>query len=305
MPKETLMSNTQRVKFRPGVRRPEPARPHLRLADFLTGEATIPKSPAKVDYESGITFPMYGNDEIGDCGPAGCGHVVQSLTTYGEGVTITVSEQDVITFYSGISGYVPGDPSTDVGVNLQDMLEYWLKNGLAGNEIVAFAKVDVSNDAEVQAAIDLFDVVITGIDLPQSAEDQFNDGKPWDYVKGSKILGGHCVPFFGYDATYRHGVTWGQVQAATLAFWKKLVSEGWILITRKWADANGVTPTGLSLYDMGQAWAAMTRQANPFPQVTPPTPQPTPTPTPTPAPITAQDLATGIVDYIRSTGVTV
>lgn len=294
------MSN---VKFRPGVRRPEPARPHLRLADFLTGEATIPKSPAKVDYESGISFPMFLNDSIGDCGPAGCGHAVQSLTTYGEGKTVTVTDQDVLDFYSGISGYVPGDPSTDVGVNLQDMLEYWLKNGLAGHKILAFAKVDVSNDAEVQAAIDLFDAVITGINLPQSAEDQFNEGQPWDYVRGSKILGGHCVPFFGYDGTYRYGVTWAKIVAATLAFWRKLVGEGWILITSEWAKANGVTPTGLSLYDMGQAFAALTGQKNPFPQVTPPTPSPTPAPTPAPAGITAEDLAQGMRDYIASKGV--
>lgn len=278
---------TRNITFRPGIRPPEPGRPRLRLRDFLTGEAPdrTQKPPAEVDYESGIDFPMYGNDVCGDCGPAGCGHVVQSLTTYGQGKTVTVTENDVLTFYSEISGYRPGDPSTDVGVNLQDMLEYWRKNTLAGHEIVAFAEVDISNPAEVQLAIDLFDAVITGIRLPQSAEDQFNAHEIWDVVRGSHILGGHCVPWFGYGNGLYKGVTWGAVQAMTEAFRKKYVSEGWIVITPDWLNVKGQSPTGLDLYGLGQALSSLTGGPNPIPKPQPsPTPVPSPPPSPTPAP---------------------
>lgn len=272
---------TRNITFRPGILPPEPGRPRLRLRDFLTGEIPAPaaqKPPAEVDYESGIDFPMYGNDVCGDCGPAGCGHVVQSLTTYGQGKTATVTEATVLDFYSAISGYVPGDPSTDVGVNLQDMLEYWRKHDLGGHEIVAFAEVDISNPAEVQLAIDLFDAVITGIRLPQSAMDQFNAHKVWDVVRGSRILGGHCVPFFGYGNGLYKGVTWAAVQAMTEAFRKKYAGEGWIVITREWLNAKGQSPTGLDLYGLGQALATMTGDPNPVPK---PSPAPTPTPPPT------------------------
>ncbi|MGW2692320.1 hypothetical protein ACWC3Y_10715 [Streptomyces sp. NPDC001296] len=286
---------TRNIAFRPGIRPPEPGRPRLRLRDFLTGETPAAPSqtpPAAVDYESGIDFPMYGNDEVGDCGPAGCGHVVQSLTTYGQGKTATVTEATVLAFYSAISGYVPGDPSTDVGVNLQDMLEYWRKHDLGGHEIVAFAEVDVSNPAEMQLAIDLFDAVITGINLPKSAEDQFNAGQVWDVVRGSKILGGHCVPFFGYGGGLYKGVTWAAVQAMTEAFRKKYVGEGWIVITKDWLNAKGQSPTGLDLYGLGQALAAMTGDPNPIPKPQPtptPTPVPSPPPSPTPSPTPALD----------------
>jgi hypothetical protein len=294
---------TRNITFRPGVLPAEPARPRLRLRDFLTGEApdrTAQKPPASVDYESGIDFPMYGNDVAGDCGPAGCGHVVQSLTTYGQGRTATVTEATVLAFYSAISGYVPGDPSTDVGVNLQDMLEYWRKHDLGGHEILAFAEVDISNPAEVQLAIDLFDAVITGINLPQSAEDQFNAGKVWDVVRGSKVIGGHCVPFFGYGNGLYKGATWAAVQAMTEAFRKKYAAEGWIVITREWLDAKGKSPTGLDLYGLGQALSVMTGDPNPIPAPQPqPVPVPTPPPAPTPAPnprlaeaaVAAQELA--------------
>jgi hypothetical protein len=240
-----------------------------------------------VDYVSGIDFPMYGNDVCGDCGPAGCGHVVQSLTRYGQGKTVTVTEDTVLAFYSAISGYVPGDPSTDVGVRLQDMLEHWRKNDLGGHKILAFAEVDISSPAEVQLAIDLFDAVITGINLPKSAEDQFNAGEIWDVVRGSRILGGHCVPFFAYGNGLYKGVTWGAVQAMNEAFRRKYVGEGWIVITEDWLDANGHSPTGLDLYGLGQALSALTGDPNPIPKPQPqpsPTPVPTPHPSPTPAP---------------------
>lgn len=264
------------ITFRPGLKPARPGQPRLRLADYVA-TTPLPTPPPAADWISNVPeWPMYGNDTVGDCGPAGLGHVVESVTTYAQGHTVEVTEQDVIDFYSEVSGYRPGDPSTDVGVVLQDMLGYALKHTFAGHEIVAFAAVDVSNPTEVQIGIDLFDAVITGITLPKSAEDEFNQGLPWDYEKGSRILGGHCVPVLRYDQTGIDGVTWAAVQRMTKAFWRRYVAEGWIVITREWADTKGQTPTGLDLHALGADFQALTGRPNPFPNA--PTPPPAPVP---------------------------
>jgi hypothetical protein len=272
------------VKFRPGVQPPQPARRRLRLADYLIEPAPqtpLPVAPASADWVSDVTdWPMYLNDQLGICGPAGSGHLIETITRYGQGKTIEVNEDDVLAFYEAVSGYRPGHPNTDVGVNLQSMLEYWQAYGLAGHEILAFGEVDISKPAEIQLAIDLFGGILSGINLPDSAEDQFNAGEVWDVVKGARIIGGHCVPFMGYGNGLWKGVTWAAVQAATDAFRRKYWGEGWFVITREWANAQGTTPTGIDLHTMGADFAVMSGQANPFPDVQPPAPQPTPAPDP-------------------------
>ncbi|MGW3024840.1 hypothetical protein [Streptomyces sp. NPDC001221] len=270
------------VTFRPGLLPPVKAKPRLKLGDYLTG--ALPTPPAAADWASRVPdWPMYANDQIGDCGPAGGAHIIETVTTYGRGQTVEVSEADVVSFYSEVSGYVPGQPSTDVGVVLQEMLEHWLKSGFAGHEILAFAEVDITNADELALAVDLFGAVLGGFSLPKSAEDQFNAGRPWDVVRGSRILGGHCVPVVAYDKDGLDGATWARLQRMTRRFFNRYASEGWIVITREWANTAGATPTGLDLHALGADFQAMTGQPNPFPDAPPP-------PAPTPAPADA-DMA--------------
>lgn len=274
------------IIFRPGLLPPQPGRKRLRLANYLTAVPAapaglpdeLPTVPTSADYLGQVDdWPMYGNDTVGDCGPAGLGHLIETYTRCASGATVEVTEQGVIDFYSAVSGYRPGDPSTDVGVVLQDMLDYARKNGFCGHEVLAFAEVDMSNVAEIRAAIDLFGGIITGINLPQSAEDQFNQGKPWSVVKGSRILGGHAVPWMRYGPDGWGGVTWAAVQAITDPFRKKYVAEGWVLFPKDWANAAGATPTGLDLHTLGVDFAALTGEPNPYPDAPPAPPAAAPT----------------------------
>jgi hypothetical protein len=114
--------------------------------------------------------------------------------------------------YSAVSGYNPTDPSTDVGATLQDALDFWRKNGLAGNRIAAFAFIDAQDVDLVRACIATFGAVYTGMNFPSSAMDQINRGEPWTVVRRSRIEGGHCVPIGAYDADSFTCVTWGQTQ---------------------------------------------------------------------------------------------
>lgn len=272
------------VVFRPGRPHAQPARPQLRLRDYLTG--ALPTPPPTVDWLSGVqSWPMYLNDQIGDCTCAAMGHLIQEFTTAAQGATVTVADQDVLAAYEAAGGYNPADPSTDQGAYIQDALGYWLKNGIAGHTILAYASVDVGNLTEVRQAIDLFGAVNVGLAFPGSAMDQFNAGRPWDVVVGAQVEGGHCVPVGAYGTDGFTCVTWGTPQAMSTRFWQTYVDEAWVVITADWVNAQGLDPQGLNLYQLGQDYAALTGRDNPIPAPQPaPAPEPAPTPAPAPAP---------------------
>ncbi|MFF3151796.1 hypothetical protein [Streptomyces sp. NPDC057910] len=267
------------ITFRGGKRPAQPARPQLRLENYVT--STLADPPASVDWQAPIDpagWPMYLNDQYGDCTVAEVGHHIELVTGNASGKTVKVSDADVLTGYEAVSGFVPGNESTDTGCYIADVMAYWMKTGIAGHKILAYASIHPSNTKLVQQAIALFGGVSVGMNVPQSAEDQFNAGKPWDYVKGSRDLGGHCVLMGAYGPAVWKVVTWGAEQAMTSSFYAHQVDEIWLPVTTDWF-VNGKSPTGIDTYTLGQDYAAITGKLNPMPQ-----PQPSPVPTPTPVP---------------------
>lgn len=266
----------------------QPARPHLRLSAVLS---TLAAPPASCDWQSdSITWPMYGNDQWGDCTCAEIGHQVNQLTFYGSGTEVQPTDADVLGVYSAVTGFNPKKPSTDQGAYIQDVLAYWRRTGIAGHKIVAYGSVDVGNLVEVKQAIALFGSINIGINFPDSAMDQFNAGEVWDVVKGARVEGGHCVMAGAYGNGRIGVVTWGAETEMTEAFWKKYVDEAWVVL-----DEDGLTRAGAyfagapSFYDLGQQFTALTGEANPVPQPVDPTPTPSPVPTPPPAPAPSPD----------------
>jgi hypothetical protein len=308
------------ITFRGGRKAPhaESARPRLKLSQFLTG--TYPPAPAVVDYVSKVAdWPMYGNDQYGDCVWAMIGHTIEAATTYGQGQTVKVSDADVLKGYSAVTGFDPADPSTDQGTVIQDALDYWRKVGVGGHKIMAFAQIDHTNLDEIDAALYLFGHVQLGIDFPAVAMDQFNEGKPWDVVAddggnegGHAISGGlarrdAATPFpprpelVGKNARGNYVViTWGRAQEMTPAFFARYVEEAWTVITPEWYDAQGRNPEGIDAAALGEGFTALTGEPNPFrPAPDPgPTPEP-PAPAPDPADPADEVLAAVVRPWLK------
>jgi hypothetical protein len=261
----------------------DPSKPRLRLtAAHLRGVT----APASADWLSRVpSWPMSLNDQLGDCTCAGAAHVAQQILFYGQGKNAPVADDDVLKMYEAVGHYVPGDPSTDQGATLQDALNYWRKTGVGGHKIVAFAQLDASDLETIRACVDLFGAVYTGFNVPKSAMDQFNAGKPWTVVKRSPIEGGHCVPIGAYDAKTFSCVTWGAVQKMDIAFLTTYFDEFWVPISLDWLSAQGVSPGALDAATLNADYKELTGQAGPFPV----TPAPSPTPSPTPAPASDAD----------------
>lgn len=207
----------------------------LRLARYLT--ARLPAPPALIDHASRVSdWPMYANDSLGICGPAGAAHQVQSWSTYAERGTFTPDLQRVIDDYYAITGGV------DSGVYLLDMLNYWRRTGIGGDQIEAYVQVSPNLD-EARLSMQLFGSIGMGLSLP----DQGTFG-PWDRVYGPpNPNNGHYVVGVAYsDAEGLIDViSWGAVMRMSYDFFLRYCDEAYaILNDLSIAQATMQSPEG-------------------------------------------------------------
>lgn len=242
---------------------PEDTHPRVKLANHMTG--TLPTAPAIVDYASRVrSWPMYLNDQIGDCTAAGVAHALQAWTAYAKGL-VTLPNSAVLSLYEAF-GYVPGDPSTDNGAVEQDVLHYVQQHGVGGHKIRAYAQVNHEDPYVMKDALNLFGSLYLGAQMPQSAMDQTNQALPWTVVDGSPIEGGHCFVAQRWDtaAAPMQVVTWGQLQRVSIDWWLANGQEAWVMISDDWFRANGLSVSGINLSSLGDDFAVVTGQPNPF-----------------------------------------
>lgn len=274
-----------------GRKAPDRSRARVKLTADLVPQTVTP--PASVDWYSKVpasSWGMDGNDSVGDCTCAEVDHSTKARQVAAGNTEVRSTTTEVLAAYSAITGYTPSDPSTDQGAVMQDVRDYWRKNGitLGGkvDKLTLFAEVDHTDLALVKWCVSRFGAVALGINFPDSAMTQFDNGQPWDVVKGARIEGGHAISMIGYDATYAYIVTWGQVQKMTWAFYKAFTEEAWTDISTDWVNSvSGQDPLGEVAFALGQQFEEVTGQANPFPEPSPqPSPEPAPSPEPTPSP---------------------
>jgi hypothetical protein len=223
-------------------------------------KAQLPALPAQFGHEdlfSPKEWGMLGNDQWGDCAWAGPAHETMLLTTEG-GHPATFSTECVLSDYSAGTGFdpnsgAPGQNPTDEGSNVREVLRYRAKTGIVDangkrHKVGAYVKLDTKNLDQVMEALYLFQVVGIGIAFPASAMDQFNNGQPWDVVKGAKIDGGHYIPLVARRDNLEV-VTWGALQQMTQAFFERYCDEAWAYISEENLQ-QGKSPEGFNLEEL-------------------------------------------------------
>ena len=286
------MTDPIRVAGKHGRRAPKNA-PAIRLGDVLKAGATIPPHPGAEDYLARMSgWQMLGNDSAGDCVAVTWSNFRRMVTALLAGHEVYPTQDQVWEVYKTQNpDFDPnGDPNVngpgsqaDEGMDIQTLLEWLVKTGGPdGVKAVAFAKVDYTNQQELDAALAVFGGVWVGVNVLQANMDEFNAGQPWDYVAGSPLDGGHSVLAGGYE---QNGgtkfITWAAETEFTQGFLQHQVEETWIVV---WPEHLGTAQfeAGIDQAALAQAYEELT--GRPFPvQPTPPTPEPTPTPVP-PAP---------------------
>jgi hypothetical protein len=299
-----------------GRRRPKQLRQltgKLKAKDFLKLDAI--DVPASTNYRpaaDAVLREMYGNDELGDCVPAGFAHVL-GVETGNAGKLYTETLKQVISDYSAIGGYKPGHPETDAGCDEETALAFYCQHGFAnGSRAAGWLALDPNNPKQIAAAMYLFENLIFGVGLPEAWISPFpeTDGFVWDAAGDSIPENGHC--FVGVDLVPNGIVidTWAIEGVVT---WKAIAkycsgNQGgqlFVLITPDQIDkAKAKAPNGLDWAALVSAFDAMGGKVpvpapQPPPLPVPPSPPPTP---PAPAPAVTVTLAQAqqwAVDEIR------
>jgi len=260
-------------------RRPPKNAPALRLGPLLTG--VIPAHPAVDDNLAKLTnWQMLGNDQYGDCVSVTAANVRRLVSAVLGGHEVYWTLGEVLEFYKTQN---PGFPAEDNGMDIQTALEYLVAHGGPdGVKAIAFAKVDHTNREEVKAAEAIFGYVWTGLEVQAANQQQFSQGRPWDYVPGSPIEGGHSVisgGYLGQASNDVRSITWAEEISFTDNFWDNLVEEAWVVI---WPEHLGSAAflAGVDMAALAADYEAVTGNVLPLP--TPPAPIPEPPVPPTP-----------------------
>lgn len=244
-------------------RRPPKNAPAIPFSLIRTG--LVPKHPVAADHFKGATFGLYGNDKYGDCGPTSVANLVRLVSKALTGSEVIPSQDDVFALYRLCNPDF--DPTTDTGdrgVDMQTMLELLLEHGIGdGNggviKPLAFSKVSVDDDAELDAAVSIFGGVLWGVTL-QTAQQAQSDAKPpyWRY-KRSSLWGGHAVLNGKYNAATRDGevISWAEDVNTGPEFRKKQLEEAWIVVW-PWNLQNPAFQAGVNLDQLQAAYASLT-----------------------------------------------
>lgn len=262
-------------------RRPPKNAPALQLSQFLRAGVTTPPHPATDDVTGSMSgWEMLGNDAAGDCEAVRWANDRRVQTTLLSGKPNYPTQAQVWQVYQTQNpGFVPGNgphgygSDDDQGMDTQTLCEYLVAHGGPdGVKALAFAKVDLTNVAETDAADAIFGGLWFDITVLDANQDDFAQGKPWDYHAGSQVDGGHAVKGVGYiDETGRKRfLTWARETSMTAAFFKKQVDEAWVVI---WPEIVGTAgfQAGIDQAALVAAYSAITNgKVLVLPSVNPP-----------------------------------
>ena len=211
-----------------------PARPgavKFKFAQFFD-LSRLPRPPAAFGHQALVEkwFGL-GNDRYGCCVWAGAAHEHMMWSLMGGEPRSRFTIKDVLSDYSAVTGFDPERPETDQGTDMQVAAEYRRRTGVldaAGNRHKIDAYVSIKTGDHVMLSIATYFTGACGIGIvfPDSAEDQFKSGQPWDVVPGARPLGGHYIPVVGRAPNGNFlVVTWGKIQEMTPAFYDKYCDE--------------------------------------------------------------------------------
>jgi hypothetical protein len=220
----------------------------LRFGTYAT--PALPEPPASINYGAKVsTWPMYYNDQYGDCTCAAAGHMIQNWTA-NAGAEVTPPPPTVLSFYEH---FVGTPPPPDEGCDMLSVLKYWRTTGLDAHKVQAFVSIDLKNQVQAQDAVYMFGGLYIGVALPNFAVQADMMTVPW-VVPPTGPVGdaapnpnnGHCIPAVAYDANNLYVVTWGEVKSMSWQFYEAYADEAFAVISQDFIAQNH-TPAGFDL----------------------------------------------------------
>ncbi len=219
----------------------------LRFGAYLS--AYLPPPPPSVNYGKAVPgWPIYFNDQYGDCTCAAAAHMIQNWTA-NAGAEVSPSDQNVLSFYEHFT-----TPGPENGCVMLSVLKYWRSTGLGNDKITAFAQVENKNIIQAQDAVNLFGSLYIGVELPDFAVNSANMLEvPWVVPPGGPAgdaapnpQNGHCIPAVAYDQRNLYVVTWGAVKSMSWQFYSTYADEAYAVLSSDFLK-SGKAPAGFDL----------------------------------------------------------
>jgi len=204
------------------------------LSYYVAGPLPIP--PTSIPLPKVTNWGMLGNDQYGDCGPAGFIHGCEA------DAAITHQKENWPTAQEVINGYLAYTHGQDAGVVLSDFLSYvrMQPKGFCGHKLTAYAPINHLDTTMLRTAIWMYDFIYTGIAVTDAMMQAAQLGQPWTLADlHSPVVGGHCVPVVAYDEHWLYLVTWGSIQKVSYPMWSQICDEAWVVITEEFVKAGG------------------------------------------------------------------
>jgi hypothetical protein len=216
---------------------------------------------------------MLGNgpDDSVEPGFQGCGDCVFAAAAHETMLVnkiarhpVTITGKEVVADYSQVTGYIIGDDNSDQGTEVRAALKFRKNVGTLdshGNrhKIGAYVSVKPKSWAELMLVTFWFTAAELGFEFPDTAMQQFDDGKPWTVDPNGYIEGGHDVPIVGASsATEAGAITWAKRQGMTRPFYEMYNDETWAIVFPE-ELRDGKTERGLDLTALNAALQALPR----------------------------------------------
>jgi hypothetical protein len=236
------------------------------LDRYLTKAAILPPPALRADWALGAALNkaglenVLGNDTLGDCVEAACGHVIDAW--HGDaGTGVSVSADQAIAFYSATSGYVPGKPNTDQGSDPVTVLNYWRTKGYSpgAQPIAGYVGIDPTNETQLKTAVWLFGGVLLGGELLTAwvnGMGTMRSGFTWDVGSAPDAEAGHEVYGYGYNDNGVFIDSWamfGTMTWAAVAQFAAAKTGGDVLcpLSQDWiAKASALAPSGFNFVQL-------------------------------------------------------
>ena len=189
---------------------------------------------------------MWLNNVLGDCTAVAKANLL-TLWAAANGITLHITDAEVKAFYSGSTGYVDGDESTDQGGVMDIVAAFFKSVGLAGFKADDFVVVDPRNRDHVKHAVHRYGGCDMGLSLPVTAQSQtiwdLDVSRGADAEPGS--WGGHDTMIVDYNETGPIYRTWAENIQATWIWHDAYADEGIAYFSKLWAPDGGVAPCGI------------------------------------------------------------
>lgn len=246
----------------------------LKIEDYVNLDARI-RVPWNLGHEDKMPQPrlMLGNGPDPSVAPSfqGAGDCVFAFIINAIRLSYGISGKpqppftgkEAIAAYSEVTGYVLNDQSTDNGTDMRAALKWWQKTGIADadgvrHKLGAYALIPQGQHAKWFQALWQLDIGVgLGINFPDTAMTQFNQGLVWQVVKGAHVEGGHAI-LLDARRKWPKVETWARDQDVSEPFLEAYVEEAWALLSTEMLDGSLRSPEGLSIAQLKADLAAVT-----------------------------------------------